>query len=277
MNYNNEGWVNDYEEDSRNFYNESMDNSPIEWNIRPIIPESETFSDEFSYSRQDLDDVESAACLDDALKAYDNHYSWKEINAGKQSPQYAAKMLLRIKNKFNDYMNSGQRHGIACEIIAMCHAIGRLAKRPPEAGGDRTSLEGLVEITEAISEAQIYAPEEIPLLEQDLRDVAARVESRVTKDNSPLLKPLSGSLLAALDEFDNLPSSEKKVTPFPDIVGKIERTNLNEADKNFAILNRQKSLFPDTASNHKAQNTQAAQPTQTNYSTSIATIKRKTK
>lgn len=266
-----EGWTHDYDnhsDGSEAYYDEAKDTSPNDWDIHPITtPDSDVDTIELPAERADLEDVEHATTLEDAIKAYDHRYTWDEINNGHLSPQFGAEMLLRINDKFNNQMTPDQRHGLAMETIAMGHAIGRLAERPAEAGGDRTSLKGLTELTDIISLAQIHAPQEVPSLEQALRDVAERIESRVSKEER--VNPISGPILVALEEFDSLPPAEKEATLFTDIVHDIEHESLNRAEERVAKKHRILSRSPDiTKSRPKVatqgmQNTMAATRAQT--------------
>lgn len=269
-----EGWVQDYD-DTRAFYKEDPDQSSPEWDIKVKHQDkAEINPHEISHERIDLEDVENADTIEDALKAYDLHYSWDAINSGDQSPQLGAEMLHRINDKFVDEMSNEQCRGLALERIAMGHAIGRLAERPVGEGVDRTSLKGLSELTYIISIAQIYAPHEVESLEKDLSDVAEKVEGRLKETDSSIVSPLSGPFLKAIERFDSLSPSEKKSTDFGSIVVQNDHESLNKAESLVARLNKTKSLSPNSRSQDTRENTEIAQPTQTNYPTAVATLSR---
>lgn len=227
------GWINDYENSER-FYSDATDTSPKEWadihKIVPFLENDENTQPMPQINREDLEAVQDAATLEDALKAYNNSYSLKDIDAGKQSPQLCAEMLLRITDKFENEMTPEQQHAVAMETIAVGHAIGRLAELPIGEGGDRTSLKGLTELAEIMDIAQAHAPDEIPILKQEILHVAERIDSRVESESQIRIEPISTPIRDALEQFDNLPKDKKEEIPFTDILAKIEHDRLNKAE-----------------------------------------------
>lgn len=175
-------------------------------------------------SREDLDAVEEADTLAEALYEYDNRYSLEAINAGEQSPQMCAEMLLRILNKFDGEMTPIEHEAVAREAIEMGHAIGQLADKTADKTADRTSLKGMFEMADIITLAQKYSPEDVPALEKELQRVAIKVDSRADENH-----PISGPVIDALKEFDKLPENKKRVIPFTKIVQETGNEQLNES------------------------------------------------
>lgn len=280
MTGNHEGWLHDYDnyaDGSEAYYCDERDTSPIEWDIKTLPPNKEISANQLPADRKDFQDVENATTLSEAIKAYEFHYSWGAIHEGRQSPQQAAEMLHRINDKFNDSMTPEQCHGLAIETIAMGHAIGRLADRPVGEGVDRTTLKGLIELTYIISLAQVHAPDEIPLLEEDLQKVASKVEGRVVNEDSSSVEPLSGPILAAVEKFDSLSPAQRQSVKFYEIVEKLEHENLNQANNKAAKVHKIKERYRSRRNRSKssADSTQFGAGTQTHFSTGIATMNNK--
>lgn len=195
-----------------------------EWYEDKTIPLEDEDTVPMPSSREDLDAVEEADTLAEALYEYDNRYSLEAINAGKQSPQMCAEMLLRILNKFDGEMTPIEHEAIAREAIEMGHAIGQLADKPADKTVDRTSLKGVFEMAYIITLAQKYSPEDIPTLEKELQRVAVKVDSRADEGH-----PISGPVINALREFDKLPEDKKRAVPFTKIVQETGNEQLNES------------------------------------------------
>lgn len=225
-----QGHYNDYHNEDA-YYSDTRDTSTKTWDIQPY--EFEQSSDEdtvpMTIERQDLEAVEEAATLEEALKAYDKTYSLDAIDAGQQSPQLCAEMLLRISDKFEDEMTPEQRQAIALETIAVGHAIGHLADIPAGQSVDRTSLKGLTSLTEIMDYVQAYSPDEIALFEAEIRKVAEKIDSRAITNNEAL-GPVSRPIRRALDAFDQLPDDQKIETPFTTILTQIARDELNRSE-----------------------------------------------
>lgn len=224
-------WSHEDYRDKDAYYSDDADTSTEPWNVQSyqFEPSSDEDTVPITLDRQDLEAVEEAGTLEEALQAYDNAYSLDAIDAGKQSPQLCAEMLLRISDKFEDEMTPEQRHAIALETIAVGHAIGHLADIPAGQSVDRTSLKGLTSLTEIMDYVQTYSPDEIALFEDEIRKVAEKIDSRAIT-NIEKLGPVSRPIRRALDEFDQLSDSAKLKTPFTAILGRIAQDELNHSE-----------------------------------------------
>lgn len=226
-----EQWsYNDYDNKDA-YYSDATNTSTEPWDIRSHQYEQSSDEDTvpMAIEREDLEAVEEATTLEEALQAYDQTYSLDAIDAGKQSPQLCAEMLLRISDKFEDAMTPEQRQAIALETIAVGHAIGHLADIPVGQSVDRTSLKGLTSLTEIMDYVQAYSPDEITLFEDEIRKVAEKIDSRAISDNEDL-GPVSRPIRRALDAFDELPDDQKLKTPFTVILTQIARDELNHSE-----------------------------------------------
>lgn len=238
-------WSHDDYHNKHAYYSDATDTSTEPWDVKSY--HFEQYSDEdtvpMTIERQDLEAVEEAATLEEALIAYDKAYSLDAIDAGKQSPQLCAEMLLRITDKFENEMTPEQRQAIALETIAVGHAIGHLADIPAGQAVDRTSLKGLASLTEIMDFVQAYSPDEIALFEDEIRKVAEKIDSRALTDIEDL-GPVSRPIRRALDAFDQLPDNQKIATPFTAILTQIARDELNHSEsKLLQKLNEDGVLF----------------------------------
>lgn len=238
-------WSHDDYRNKHAYYSDATDASTEPWNVQSYHYEQTSDDDTvpMTIDREDLEAVEEAATLEEALKAYDKTYSLDAIDAGQQSPQLCAEMLLRISDKFEDKMTPEQRQAIALETIAVGHAIGHLADIPAGQSVDRTSLKGLTSLTEIMDYVQAYSPNEIALFEDEIRKVAEKIDSRAITDNEAL-GPVSRPIRRALDAFDKLPDDQKIETPFTTILTQIARDELNRSEsKLLEKLNEDGVLF----------------------------------
>ena len=226
-------WKHDDYDDDSHYYSDATSTDPREWDIRPQDWQEDTFDPitykdtvPLSIEREDLDAVEAARTLEEALDAYDNTYSLEAVTTGEQSPQLCAEMLLRINDKFRDDMTPEQQEAVALETIAVGQAIGHLAEIPTGKSVDRTNLKGLTEMAEIMDYAQEYAPSEIATLEKGILNVATAIDSRASQ--SEKFGPVSKPIREAIDKFNNLSPREKEMIKFTEIVSEIAHADLNQ-------------------------------------------------
>jgi len=175
------------------------------YDTKPLPTKDLANTEPMPAGNEEMDAVNEAATLEEALQKYDSRYSLEAVNAGTRSPQLATEMLLGIETKFADTMTPEQKEAVEMEIIQMGEAIARLPNQPAEKSAEWTNIKGMMDLTKVITLAQERAPEKVPALKEGLRQGIDRVDSR---------GPISEPIRLALEEFDN---SDKSV-PFDDIV-----------------------------------------------------------
>lgn len=249
-------WSHDDYNDAAHYYSDSTDTSSADWNIQSqqLVPAPEVDTVPITVEREDLAAVEKAHTLAEALQAYDHTYSHEAIDAGQQSPQLCAEMLLRISDKFENETTPEQRQAIGLEAIAVGHAIGHLADIPAGQSVDRTSLKGLTSLAEIMNFVQAYSPEEITQFEDEIRKVAEKIDSRAATDIETL-GPVSRPIRRALDVFDQLPDDQKLKTPFTAILTGIANDELNNSNSRLIEkLNVDDELFAKFSGSDSAPN-----------------------